>query len=200
MQSYIPFQLALPAFMRGNQGQGHGAPGHNPGPPGYDPSVCVRPSIFHNDVIDIVDVDVDQKRATLSPPPLPDNLCELRRIVLEIFHATEPSQYVTAQVKNTLRDCTRHLEAECNKLANLTHLGHRAAEYSRDVLYLRMKFFAALDRRIEELSQLRSSFVESRDAFRAQPTKLLLEGIRESKRSFRTFFINSLFHLYLHHL
>lgn len=44
-----------------------------------------------------------------------------------------------------------------------------------------MEFFAALDRRIEELSQLRSSFVESRDAFRAQPTKLLLEGIRESK-------------------
>jgi len=147
--------------------------------------VC-RPSIFHNDVIDIV--DVDQKRATLSPPPIPDNLCELRAIVLEIFYATEPSQYVTAQVKNTLRDCTRHLEAECNKLANLTHLGHRAAEYTRDVLCLRIKFFEALDRRIDELSQLRSNFVESRDAFRAQPAKLLLEGIRESKRRFRAFF------------
>lgn len=130
---------------------------------------------------------MDEKRATLSPPPIPDNLCELRRIVLEIFHATDPSHYVTDKVKDTLRVCTRHLEAECNKLANLTHLGHRAAEYSRDVLYLRMKFFAALDRRIEELSQLRSSFVESRDAFRAQPTKLLLEGIRESERSFRAF-------------
>ena len=135
---------------------------------------------------------MDAKRATLSPPPIPDNLCELRRIVLEIFHATEPSQYVTAQVKNTLRDCTRHLEAECNKLANLTHLGHRAAEYTRDVLCLRIKFFEALDRRIDELSQLRSNFVESRDAFRAQPTKLLLEGIRESKRCFRAFFHLSL--------
>ena len=133
-----------------------------------------------------------QKRATLSPPPIPDNLCELRRILLEIFHATDSSQHVAVKVKDILRDCTRHLEAECNKLANLTHLGHRAAEYSRDVLYLRMEFFAALDRRIEELSQLRSSFVESRDAFRAQPTKLLLEGIRESKQP-----LLDLFHLSL---
>ena len=146
---------------------------------------CVFLPFFHDDVIDVV----DEKRATLSPPPIPDNLCELRRIVLELFHATEPSPYVVVQVKDILRDCTRHLEAECNKLANLTHLGYRAAEYSKDVLKLRMVFFEALDSRIDELSQLRSSFVESRDAFHAQPTKLLLEGIRESKQSFRAFFI-----------
>jgi len=109
--------------------------------------------------------------------------------VLEIFHATEISQYVPAQVKDTLRDCTRLLEAECKKLTDLTHLGHRAAEYSTNVLSLRIDFFMALDRRIEELSQLRSSFDESREAFRAQPTKLLLEGIHRSKQSFRAFFI-----------
>lgn len=144
-------------------------------------------SVLHDD--DVIDrvrgrLETEKKRATLSPPPIPDNLCELKQIVSEIFYATENSQYVTPQVKDALRDCMHNLEAECNELTKLTHLGHRAAEYSKKALYLRMQFFNVLERRIEELSQLRSNFAESRDAFKAQPTRLLLEGIHGSKQSF----------------
>ena len=99
---------------------------------------------------------------------------------------------MSIQAKETLRECTRYLEAECSKFVNLTQLAHRAAGDSTDVLLLRIRFFEALDDRIKELSQLRSRFVESRKAFRAQPTNLLLEGIREGKQHFSAPFVRSL--------
>jgi hypothetical protein len=106
-------------------------------------------------------------------------MCELRIIVSEISHAADQSQYVSVQVKESLRECKRHLEAECSKFVDLTHLAHRAADSSKNVLHSRIAFFEALDNRIQELSQLRLRFAESRKAFRAQPSNLLLEGIRE---------------------
>jgi hypothetical protein len=108
-------------------------------------------------------------------------LCELRNIVLEIFHAVDKSQYVSSQIKDALKDSARYLDAQCSEFVNLTHLAHRAADDSANVLLLRIHFFEALDDRINVLSQLRSSFVDSREAFRARPTNLLLEGIREGK-------------------
>jgi hypothetical protein len=56
------------------------------------------------------------------------------------------------------------------------------------VLHLRIRFFEALGDRINALSQLRSRFVASRDAFRARPIKFLLDGIEEGKSHKASFY------------
>lgn len=99
----------------------------------------------------------------------------------------DQSQYVSGQVKDTLKDSARYLDAQCSEFVSLTHLAHRAADDSANVLLLRIHFFEALDDRINVLSQLRSRFVDSRKAFCARPTNLLLEGIREGKAEFLFF-------------
>ena len=100
----------------------------------------------------------------------------------DISRAADQSPYVSAHVKASLRECTRHLDAECAKLEHLTQLAHRAAQYGSSVLSRRIHFFdAALDDRILELSQLRARFVDSRRAFRQQPNNLLTEAIRDAK-------------------
>jgi hypothetical protein len=99
----------------------------------------------------------------------------------------DQSQYVSAQVKDTLQDCARYLDAQCSESVNLTHLHRRAAGDSADVFLLRIQFFEALEDRIKVLSQLRDRFMDSRKAFRARPTNLLLEGIREGEAAFLFF-------------
>lgn len=99
----------------------------------------------------------------------------------------DQSQYVSRQVKDALKDSARYLEAECSEFVSLTHLAQRAAEDSANVLLLRIQFFEALKDRIRALSQLQARFVDSREAFRACPANLLLEGIREGKAVFACF-------------
>jgi len=190
MHRHRPNYFALPAFTWGHPRQSESAmAGHANKPATQDQFVFVCIFPVHND--DVIDPISISKRDTLSPQPVPENLCELRNIVLEIAHAADQSPYVSIQVKETLRECTRRLEAECSKFVNLTQLAHRAAGDSTDVLLWRIRFFEALDDRIKELSQLRSRFVESRKAFRAQPTNLLLEGIREGEHHFSAPFVRS---------
>jgi hypothetical protein len=113
-------------------------------------------------------------------------LCELRGIAADISRAADKSPYVSAQVKASLRECTRCLEAECAKLEHLTQLAHRAAQDASNVLLWRIRFFDALDDRILELSQLRARFVESRRAFRQQPNDILAGEIRNARRRIGT--------------
>jgi hypothetical protein len=61
----------------------------------------------------------------------------------------------------------------------LTRLAHRAANESASVLLSRIRFFEALDDRIAGLAQIRERFVDSRQVFRAKPTKLLEGNIRD---------------------
>lgn len=49
------------------------------------------------------------------------------------------------------------------------------------MLLWRIRFFDALDDRIQELSQLRARFVDSRRAFREQPSNLLTGEIRSAR-------------------
>jgi hypothetical protein len=98
----------------------------------------------------------------------------------------DQSPYVSAQVKESLRECTRHLEAECAKLEHLTQLAHRAAQDASNVLRWRIRFFDALDDRIQELSQLRARFVKSRQSFYDQPNNLLSGEIRNARGRFHT--------------
>jgi hypothetical protein len=114
--------------------------------------------------------------------PFAENLYELRRIVADITRAVDQSPYVSAQVKATLRECTRQLEAECATFKHLTQLAHRAANDAANVLRSRTHFFEALNDRILELSRLRESFVDSRRAFHRNPTELLTEEIRNCKQ------------------
>ena len=107
-------------------------------------------------------------------------MCELRSIAADISRAADPSPNVSAQVKATLRECTRYLEAECVNLEHLTQLAHRAAQDASDVLRWRIRFFDALDDRILELSQLRARFGTSRQAFPVQPNNLLVGDIRNA--------------------
>jgi hypothetical protein len=100
-------------------------------------------------------------------------LCELRRIAADISRAADQSPYVSAQVKASLKECTRHLQAECVNLEHLTQLAHRAAHDASSVLHLRIRFFDALEVRISELSRLRAGFVDSRRAFNDEPNNLL---------------------------
>lgn len=92
------------------------------------------------------------------------------------------STYISVQVKTSLRECTRKLQAECAKLRHLTQLAHRAAHDATNVLRSRISFFEALDNRIRELSRLRARFVESRQAFHGQPSELLRGEIRNCKQ------------------
>jgi hypothetical protein len=101
--------------------------------------------------------------------------------VADISRAADQSPYVPAQVKASLKECTRRLEAECAKLEHLTQLAHRAAQDASNVIRWRIRFFDALDDRILELSQLRARFVDSRRAFREQPNNLLTGEIRHAR-------------------
>ncbi len=119
----------------------------------------------------------------LSPRPVPENLGKLRfgGIAADISRTVDQSPYVSAQIKASLRDCTRHLEAECAKLEHLTQLARRAAHDASNVLRWRIRFFEALDDRILELSQLRARFVDSRQAFHEQLANLLAGEIRNAR-------------------
>jgi hypothetical protein len=108
-------------------------------------------------------------------------LCKLSGIVAEISSAADKSTYVSVQVKASLRECTRKLQAECTKLGRLKELAYRAAHDATNVLHWRIRFFEALGDRILELSRLRERFVASRRAFRDQPTNLLRDKIRHGK-------------------
>jgi hypothetical protein len=119
----------------------------------------------------------------LSPQPVPENLSELRRLATDISRAADQSRGVSAQDKACLRECTRHLEAECAKLEHLTQLAHRAAQDASNVLRSRIHFFYALNDRIQELSELRAKFVDSRQAFHEQPNNRLAGEIRGAKGS-----------------
>jgi hypothetical protein len=122
----------------------------------------------------------------LSPPqPVPENLSELWRLATDISRAADQSAYISTQVKASLRECTRNLEAECAKLEHLTQLAHRAAHDASDVLRWRIHFFYALSDRIKELSKIRAKFVENRRAFQEQPN-LLAREIREAKSRVHT--------------
>jgi hypothetical protein len=103
--------------------------------------------------------------------------------VADISHAVDQSPYISAQIKASIRDCTRKLEAECATLRHLTQLAHRAATDASNVLRWRIRFFDALDERILELSQLRARFVDSRRAFHDQPANLLAGEIRNGKQN-----------------
>jgi hypothetical protein len=109
-------------------------------------------------------------------------LNQLRGIAADISRTADQSPYVSAQVKASLRECTRRLEAECANLEHLTQLARRAAKDASNVFLWRIRFFDALDDRIEELSQLRARFVDSRRAFREQPNSLLAGEIRDARR------------------
>ena len=101
----------------------------------------------------------------------------------DISHAVDQSPYISAQIKASIRDCTRKLEAECATLRHLTQLAHRAATDASNVLRWRIRFFDALDERILELSQLRARFVDSRRAFHDQPANLLAGETRNGKQN-----------------
>ena len=118
-------------------------------------------------------------------------MCELRRITADISRAADQSPYVSAQVKATLRECTRYLEAECVNLEHLIQLAHRAAQDASNVLRWRIRFFDALDDRISELSQLRARFGDSRRAFHEQPNNLLAGEIRDAKNRIHTGMLSS---------
>lgn len=122
----------------------------------------------------------------LSPPqPVPENLSELWRLATDISRAADQSAYISTQVKASLRECTRNLEAECAKLEHLTQLAYRAAHDASNVLRWRIHFFYALSDRIKELSKIRAKFVENRRAFQEQPN-LLAREIREAKSRVHT--------------
>jgi hypothetical protein len=108
-------------------------------------------------------------------------LRELRSIAGDISRAAYQSPYVSAEVKESLRECTCYLELECAELERLTQLAHRAAQDASNVLRWRIRFFDALDDRILELSQLRARFGDSRRAFREQPKTLLTGEIRNAR-------------------
>ncbi|KAH9952709.1 hypothetical protein BC827DRAFT_1252856 [Russula dissimulans] len=116
----------------------------------------------------------------LSPQPVPENLCQVKAIVADIYRAVERS-HVPDQVKANLKQCTHQLEAECLKSTNLTQLVHRAANNSENVLLSRIRFLDALEDRISELSQSRTKFIDSRRTFRDEPNRLLTEGIRDAR-------------------
>lgn len=116
-----------------------------------------------------------------GPQPVPENLCELRNIVADIFHAANKSPFVQAQTKQKLSDHLGQLDAECSQIATLAGLAHRAASGSADVLLSRIRFFEALDDRIRQISALRERFVDSRKTFREKPTRLLAGSIRDAK-------------------
>ena len=132
------------------------------------------------------DIITSSQRDDLAPRPVPENLCQLRTIAADISRATDQSPYVSTRVKANLRECTRDLEAECAKLEHLTQLAHRAAHDASNVLRWRIRFFDALDDRIQELSQLRSRFVDSRRAFHEQPNSLLTGEIRSARGRIHT--------------
>jgi hypothetical protein len=108
-------------------------------------------------------------------------LRELRGIAADISRTVDQSPYVSAQVKASLRECIRHLEAECANLEHLTQLSHRAAHDASNVLRWRIRFFEALDDRIQELSQLGTRFLDSRRTFHEQPNNRLAEAIRNTR-------------------
>jgi hypothetical protein len=109
--------------------------------------------------------------------------------VADISRAVDQSPYVSAQIKAILKDCARQLEAECATLKHMTQLAHRAANDASNVLHWRIRFFKALDDRILELSRLREGFVDSRRAFRDQPTNLLTGEIRNGKQRYSVLLI-----------
>ena len=113
-------------------------------------------------------------------------MCELRRIAQDISRAADQSPYVSAQVKASLKECTRHLEAECANSEHLTQLAHRAAQDASNVLRWRVHFFRALEDRIQKLSNLRAGFVDSRRAFHEQPNHLLGGEIRHARGRIHT--------------
>jgi len=117
----------------------------------------------------------------LSPQPVPENLCEVKTIVADIYRTVERSPYVSDKIKATLKGCTRQLEAECSRSTNLAQLVQRAANDSANVLRSRIHFLDALDDRINELSQLRTKFIDSRRQFQEQPNRLLAEGIQDGE-------------------
>jgi len=119
----------------------------------------------------------------LSPRPVPENLCELRGIVADISRTVDQSPYVSAQIKASLRECNRNLEAECANLQHLTQLAHRAARDASYVLRWRARFFDRLHERILELSRLRAGFDGSRQAFHERVSNLLTGEIRNAKGS-----------------
>jgi hypothetical protein len=112
--------------------------------------------------------------------------------VADISRAVDQSPYVSAQIKAILRDCTRQLDSECATLKHMTELARRAANDASDVLHWRIRFFKALDDRILELSRLREGFVDSRRAFRDQPTNLLTGEIRNGKQLYSVLLITCL--------
>jgi hypothetical protein len=120
--------------------------------------------------------------STLDPVPDSENVRKLAGIVAEISSAADKSTYVSVQIKASLRECSRKLEAECAMLSDITQLAHRAAHDASNVLLQRIRFFDALDDRILELSRLCARFVDSRRAFHEQPNKLLLSEIRNGKQ------------------
>ncbi|KAH9954572.1 hypothetical protein BC827DRAFT_954965 [Russula dissimulans] len=121
----------------------------------------------------------NQMYSTIASP-VPGNLCQVQTIVADIYRTVERSR-VPDQVKENLKQCTRQLEDECSKSTKLTQLVHRAANDSRNVLLSRIRFLDSLEGRINELSQLRAKFIDSRRAFREQPNRLLTELIREAR-------------------
>ena len=99
----------------------------------------------------------------------------------DIYRTVERSPYVSDKIKATLKGCTRQLEAECSRSTNLAQLVQRAANDSANVLRSRIHFLDALDDRINELSQLRTKFIDSRRQFQEQPNRLLAEGIQDGE-------------------
>ena len=100
----------------------------------------------------------------------------------DITHAVDQSPYVSAEIKATLRECTRQLEAEYATLKHMTQLAHHAANDASNVFRSRIRFFEALDDRTLELSRLRERFGDSRRAFLGNPTELLTGEIQNCKQ------------------
>lgn len=116
-----------------------------------------------------------------GPQPVPQNLGELQSIVAGILHGANTSNCIHAQTKQILSGSLGQLEAECTRVVTLTNLAQRAASESAHVLLSRIRFFEALDDRINQISALRERFVDSRKTFREKPTKLLAGSIRDAR-------------------
>jgi uncharacterized membrane protein YccC len=166
---FASLQTHLPSIMRRNTA-GAG-PHHN----------AVSPRVTATRHMENSRIRQQYEALAPGPQPVPQNLGELQSIVAGILHGANTSNCIHAQTKQILSGSLGQLEAECTRVVTLTNLAQRAASESAHVLLSRIRFFEALDDRINQISALRERFVDSRKTFREKPTKLLAGSIRDGK-------------------